>query len=518
MSSLMEKFNEETNFEFDYIKLSSIDVFVRAKAVEATIIYPQSKQSFVLSAEKKITDIIKKILACNAAVNVKFVLSHFDADFFKPKLFAYFKNFPILNILCDSDVTVTEGEAFNCVTIELPKSIYQTVIEKKIIKDIQNFININYCEDIRAQFAESFDEEQSDSIDDFDYGMSTPTTVFENGDERSIRPENVEEFIGNIIYDTATYIEDAKKPIDSIVLMGTINQFEEKTRKKKEGETEEKKFYKFALMDFTGSVNCIYFPSKKTTEQIKLLKNGKVIVARGSLDADTFKNDGSVTYRIKDISLCTLPKNFTVNRIKRLVASSYKTVFPKPYVVTHQSDLFALSENKVPAYTMGKCFCVFDVETTGLSATLNKIIEIGGVKIINGHIVETFSSFVNPHEPIPERITELTGIRDSDVADSPDIEEVITDFYKFSDNAILIGHNVGFDYGFISSAGKPFNIYFDNDRLDTLALGKRYCLTARNYKLETLIKYYGIVNDSAHRAINDAIATAELFLKLAEKM
>ena len=115
-------------------------------------------------------------------------------------------------------------------------------------------------------------------------------------------------------------------------------------------------------------------------------------------------------------------------------------------------------------------------------------------------------------------ITDLTGIRDSDVMGQPSIEDVLPDFYKYSDGTILVGQNVQFDYGFISVNGARQNIYFENQMEDTVVLGRKYIPDLKKYKLANLTRYFNIVNQSAHRGIYDALATAEVFIRLAELM
>lgn len=161
---------------------------------------------------------------------------------------------------------------------------------------------------------------------------------------------------------------------------------------------------------------------------------------------------------------------------------------------------------------------MFDVETTGLDTSTCKIIELAAVKVIDGKIMETFSTFINPHEPISEKTTSLTSITDADVENAPDSGDVLKDFFKFSENTTLVGHNVNFDIGFINAEAKAIGLYFENPQMDTLEISKRYLKGLHNYKLGTVIKYLGVENEHAHRAIFDTIATAKAFIKLADYM
>ena len=162
-------------------------------------------------------------------------------------------------------------------------------------------------------------------------------------------------------------------------------------------------------------------------------------------------------------------------------------------------------------------YVVFDVETTGLEAKKDEIIEIGACKVKNGQIEEIFSTFVKPTKHIPREITELTGINDEMVKDSPTINYVMPDFYKFCDGATLVAHNIQFDIGFIRNLGEKLSYNFNHQLMDTLEMAKAKLPGLRNYKLGTIVERLNITLDNAHRAIHDATATAKVFIKLMQK-
>ena len=103
-------------------------------------------------------------------------------------------------------------------------------------------------------------------------------------------------------------------------------------------------------------------------------------------------------------------------------------------------------------------YVVFDIETTGFSPVKNRIIEIGAVKVVEGKIVDRFSTFVNPRVPIPFRIEQLTSINDEMVMDAPGIEEVLPEFLKFCEGTIFVAHNANFDMSFIMENAAQLNI------------------------------------------------------------
>ena len=145
------------------------------------------------------------------------------------------------------------------------------------------------------------------------------------------------------------------------------------------------------------------------------------------------------------------------------------------------------------------------------------MVEIGAVKIVNGKITEKFVSFVNPDgKHIDEGASATTGIYDEDVADAPKDYEVLQDFYKFSRGSILIGYNnKNFDNAFLIGQGKKCRWNFDNENKDVYRLVQKYVRGVKNYRLGTVAEKLGVVLDNAHSAVYDALATAEVFIKIA---
>ena len=158
-------------------------------------------------------------------------------------------------------------------------------------------------------------------------------------------------------------------------------------------------------------------------------------------------------------------------------------------------------------------FVVFDIETTGLYPAKDRITEIGAVKIENGKISDKFSTFVNPGIPIPEFITKLTGITDEMVADAPDTASALGSFIEFTGGLPVVAHNASFDTGFIKHHARLNNMAFGNTILDTLQLSRYLFPELIKHKLDVVAKHLGVRLDNHHRAVNDAQATAEIFLK-----
>ncbi|WP_141433451.1 PolC-type DNA polymerase III [Bacillus sp. 03113] len=160
-------------------------------------------------------------------------------------------------------------------------------------------------------------------------------------------------------------------------------------------------------------------------------------------------------------------------------------------------------------------FVVFDVETTGLSAVYDTIIELAAVKIQNGEIIDKFEAFANPHHPLSATTINLTGITDEMVENAPDVEVVLKRFHSWSSDAVLVAHNASFDMGFLNVGYKKIGLgKATNPVIDTLELGRFLYPDMKNHRLNTLSKKFDIELTQHHRAIYDAEATGYLLLKM----
>ncbi|WP_088105127.1 PolC-type DNA polymerase III [Halalkalibacter urbisdiaboli] len=160
-------------------------------------------------------------------------------------------------------------------------------------------------------------------------------------------------------------------------------------------------------------------------------------------------------------------------------------------------------------------YVVFDVETTGLSAVYNTIIELAAVKVKGGEIIDRFESFADPHEPLSNTIIELTGITDDMLKGQPEVEEVLKKFRDFVGDSILVAHNASFDMGFLNVGYQKIGLgEAENPVIDTLELGRFLYPELKNHRLNTLCKKFDIELVSHHRAIYDAEATGYLLWKM----
>lgn len=518
---LMTKLSELTGGKYDYLVLRSVDVEISRETVRVEFIYPEPKESEVRAAKDEIIAAAVEALGSKATVEVKLTKSHFDADFFKAGLLSFFEAYPSVApyVFADNIKITRRGEYAFDVRLELDDDVCEFALSRGVDEGVRKYIASSQCEDVSFELVPVAPKERTDHIELAEEALRN--YVYQTAGAHYIVPENVEELVGKIIYDRAGYISDATHEAEGVTYCGTVSGFEECTRRPREGEeeTEPRKFYKFTLTDPTGSLKCLYFPRKRKNGSADMsileLRDGKQAVVKGSLKENRFRGQVSYDMFVRSISLCTLPENIEIARDEYRPPEEYRTVEPGRYREVTQTTMFDRPA-RTASYLMGKTFCVFDVETTGIDTATCKIIEIGAVRIEDGKLTETFSTYIDPHEHIPERITSLTSITDADVAGAPDIQEAIGDFYKFSKGSILVGQNVNFDLGFVNAAGKAMGITFDNPREDTLELARENVKGLRNYKLGTILKYFGLYNEHAHRAIHDAVATAKAFIRIVE--
>ncbi len=163
-------------------------------------------------------------------------------------------------------------------------------------------------------------------------------------------------------------------------------------------------------------------------------------------------------------------------------------------------------------------FVVFDLETTGFNPSVNKIIEIGAVKVENGTITGHFSKFVNPQIPIPFEIENLTGINDSMVMDAGTIEEVLPEFMEFCRHSVMVAHNADFDMSFIKHNLHLFGMERKFTVVDTVSLARNLLPELNRFKLDTVAKALGVSLKNHHRAVDDAGCTAEIFVKFIQML
>ena len=159
-------------------------------------------------------------------------------------------------------------------------------------------------------------------------------------------------------------------------------------------------------------------------------------------------------------------------------------------------------------------FVVLDTETTGLRPGSDRVIEIAGIRLRGGEALDSFQSLVNPQRRLPPFIVQFTGITQQMLAAAPTAENILPDFLRFIEGAILVGHNIGFDIGFLSHEAQLLGCAFPIDGLDTIPLARRFLPGLRRFKLDAVADHLKIPAIHRHRAMGDARVTAAVFIKL----
>ena len=192
------------------------------------------------------------------------------------------------------------------------------------------------------------------------------------------------------------------------------------------------------------------------------------------------------------------------------VSAPFKVIYGmEAYLVDDLKGIVVNSKKQ----SLEQTFVVFDLETTGFSPVVDKIIEIGAVRVENGQITKRFSTFVNPQVPIPFKIENLTGINDGMVMDAPVIGTVLPQFMEFCEGAVMVAHNAGFDMSFIEKNCELQGIAREFTVVDTVAMARFLLPGLNRFKLDTVAKAVGVPLDNHHRAVDDAACTADIFVK-----
>lgn len=348
-----------------------------------------------------------------------------------------------------------------------------------------------------------------------------------------------------------------------IVVWGDVFDIEKKVTK-----SGDKNIFTIDITDYTGSTTAKVFNSIKESAVIDNIKKGDTIVVQGDVEYDKYAGELVVNAR----SIGTAQKVKVVdNAEKKRVELHMHTNMSQMDAVTSAGDLVnrayqwghkavAITDhgvaqafpdamkaadkiNKdeekikiiygVEAYFMDDLvesvkgdadtgfdgtFICFDIETTGLSAARDKITEIGAVKVENGVITDTFSTFANPEMPIPQKITQLTGITDDMVKDAPSQSEAVGAFLEFAGDNVLVAHNAPFDTSFIAKACEDMGREYNYTSIDTVAISRAILTDIKNCKLDTVAKFLRLGDFNHHRATDDAEMLARIFINLCQRL
>lgn len=356
-------------------------------------------------------------------------------------------------------------------------------------------------------------------------------------------------------------LEDVMEEERNVVIQGQIFDIEIKTRK-----ANGKPFGNIKLTDYTSSISGTLFPSTPEDEALLLgLKKGTWVKAYGNIEVNKFSQELNMI--IRDMNKVDHPgridrapegekrielhlhTNMSVmdgtNSAEDLVTQAAKWGHPAVAITDHSNlqsypeahntgksegikILYGLEGNVVddqvnvaynPQHLLleDQTYVVFDVETTGLSAIYDSIIELAAVKMHKGNVIDTFEEFIDPGHPLSATTIQLTGITDDMVRGSKSEAQVLKEFAAFSEGTILVAHNASFDMGFLNTGyeknGMPRTY---QPVIDTLELSRMLHPQLKSHRLNTLAKRYNVALEQHHRAVYDSETTGHLcyiFLK-----
>ena len=399
------------------------------------------------------------------------------------------------------------------------------------------------------QIREAHTEESTTEIEIREGKFATPQII-----QSSIRPLYGRSIRGKMIPISAIAGDSGR-----VVIWGDVFDLEKKVTK-----SGDKNIFTIDISDYTGSTTVKVFNTIKDSASVDTIKKGDTIAVMGDVEYDKYAGELVVNAR----SIGTAQKVKVADKAEKkrvelhlhtnmsqmdavtsagdLVNRAFKWGHKAVAITDHgvaqafpdamkAADKINKDEEKikviygVEAYFMDDLvesvkgesdtsfdgtFICFDIETTGLSASRDKITEIGAVKVVNGAIVDTFSTFANPEMPIPQKITQLTGITDSMVKDAPSQSEAVSAFLEFAGDNVLVAHNAPFDTSFIRKACEDMGIEYNYTSIDTVAISRAILTDIKNCKLDTVAKYLRLGEFNHHRASDDAEILARIFIEL----
>lgn len=324
-----------------------------------------------------------------------------------------------------------------------------------------------------------------------------------------------------------------------------------------------------AITDYTGSINLKIFDELSLKPKLGDLKPGMTVLVQGDISYDKYDRDMVMRPRhINTVKKNVLTDDAPVKRVELhlhttmsamdgvstaedLVKRAHSWGHPAVAVTDHGvvqafpevmntvekirkddpdfkaiygvegyfiNDMLPAVKGRTDAPISGR-YIIFDLETTGLSAATERIIEIGAVKVENGEILESFDLFVDPEKAITPEITRLTSITNEMVAGAPKEAEALEQFFRFCDGCdILVAHNADFDMGFLRAAIRRCGREEDPVQIDTLVMARAMYPELKKHKLDTIAERLGVTQKHHHRADDDARVLAEIFLKMVQKL
>ena len=485
----------------DRVIINSVCLLKAENSVEVGLITDKAyTENDVASAKKIIRKYVPEYFNCS----VKVTKLTPDENMVAKKIFEVINesNRQLAALITPEDIKVEKTRTGFYFTITVIRtSAYLSDVAQNIAAQLKKCFCGEFegrCKEAKGKIDDLIIEEKHTNVD-----YEIPIRTYEIADFKPLE--------GTSTPTTAVYIADLNFVADKVVVCGEIISIRERTITNSNGK--ERIMFSFTINDMTATMRFAYFCRQKSIDKIRELKVGDSIV----LTCKTELYNGEIRPTALTVDFGRVPNGFVPEkRQSKPVPKYYETVFPQPYIDFTQNDFF--TDTSLPDCLTQNNFVVFDLETTGLNSSpsggnMDRIIEIGAFKIIGGEIKESFSTFINPERKLSQEIIGLTGIEQEMVADAPTYQQVMPDFFKFIDGCYLVGHNAAnFDFKFIDYYCSICGYVPERKIFDTIPLSQQL-LRLSNYKLNTVADYFGITFNH-HRAIDDALTTAKIFIEL----
>jgi DNA polymerase III epsilon subunit family exonuclease len=499
-SPFMEKLNKGLREEERIFKLKEA-VQQKNNVIKIDLLVNAAKYDAFLNEElkNKVNNTVKDILPSCVRFKVNYIKTITENKYILRAVMDYiYTNAPTVYTSLQTATYEIEvkGELIS-INITLEKYLFNYVKESRLNEEIAEYIGTLFIEDGIVNVIE-IPNLGGLEIDTIKQNHATSLRI--------VDIDILKSYSGTIAQNPRYIIDVFSSEQNKLTVCGVVSNVRARYIEKID-----KTIYSFTLNDTTGTINAKYFAKvNKRFIWEDAIKDGETLVVSGEYKVDRF--DNRLVLSVRSIAKCSISYG-TIN-IKSdfyTVSDSYINVFPKPFSDAVQDDLF--TSIKTNDNLKNKTYVVFDLETTGIDPNKDKIVEIGAVKLIDGKIKESFTCLVNPECPIPAGATQVNGITDAMVENELCFSDVVGDFYKFTQDAVLVAHNAPFDIGFITRQGIKEKYDFDNSYIDTLSMARQK-LSFSKYSLEFLCKNLNIPLEGAHRALNDTVATAKLFIKM----
>ncbi len=519
----VEEFTRVTNGEFGMLKFCGATYYkATAQLTVRFLISAFDYKSFMddPEAQKRVESAVAGLFG-GLKTSVQYIKTYADDAVVRNKTLEFFNanNSMLFKRLNPSNLIITTSDDIIKIELRFDAAICKMLNTGNLLEGLKSALERAFMQRIDVSTVEC----ELDKNAEEEYFKST--TVQSGASLRLVEIKLGEKLYARSkienINQMPNYIIDIKSAGENIVLCGKVSGLTRRKFKNKRYDPNDKKsgpeelpLLSFFIDDTTGKMETVCFPKAEEADKLEeKLRDGTEVTCIGKVATSNFS--GMFNYTVNAIFSCEIVYDSIHAMERKPIPERYECVRPTPYKTVREQGFLDDGMATVDEYMADKAFVVFDLETTSTDVPTTEIIEIGALRIEKGEIT-AFSTLVKPSGHIPEGASKVNHITDDLVAFAPSIDKVLPDFYKFTAEATLVGHNAaGFDVPIVRRIGAEKGYYFDNDVEDTLQLARQYIPEKKGgYSLESLAKEFGYTHSQAHRALSDVEATYELFREI----